>query len=184
MKHPLRRTEGLLVEHVGDELLILDPVSHQAHSLGLVAAAVWQACDGTRDRAALAAHCSLDLAAVDHGLETLADCDLLTATATATATDGVSRRTALRKAVITGAGIGVAVPLIRTIAVPNAAAQASTSTCVAHSACTLSYNGTSCQGASIFDSCSGQPAGCVCTGGTTCAPNGQFFSQLSGGTCQ
>ena len=43
---PLARSEGLVVEEVGDELLVADPLSSRAHSLNAFAARVWQACDG------------------------------------------------------------------------------------------------------------------------------------------
>jgi len=44
---PLARSADLIVDSVGDELLVYDSVSHRAHSLNSVGAAVWRACDGT-----------------------------------------------------------------------------------------------------------------------------------------
>ena len=47
-RKPVARTEELGVEEIGDELLVYDQRSDQAHCLGSAAARVWRACDGTR----------------------------------------------------------------------------------------------------------------------------------------
>lgn len=52
---PLARTSGVVVKAVGDEVLVYDLSRHRAHSLNGVAAAVWRACDGTRDATGIAA---------------------------------------------------------------------------------------------------------------------------------
>jgi hypothetical protein len=52
-ERPEARTSGVVVKAVGDEVLVYDLARHRAHSLNPVAAAVWRACDGTRDVAAL-----------------------------------------------------------------------------------------------------------------------------------
>ena len=46
-KLPLARSEGLLVEELGDETLVYDRESHEAHCLNRSAALVWRHCDGT-----------------------------------------------------------------------------------------------------------------------------------------
>src|SRR5664280_2841413 len=43
---PLARGQDLVVEPLGDELLVFDATVHRAHSLNAFAAAVWHACDG------------------------------------------------------------------------------------------------------------------------------------------
>jgi 6-phosphogluconolactonase (cycloisomerase 2 family) len=45
---PVVRSDGVLVQALGDELVIYDHLSEQAHALNAVAASVWRACDGTR----------------------------------------------------------------------------------------------------------------------------------------
>src|SRR5581483_8256515 len=50
---PLARSEGLLVESIGDELLVYDEQRRVAHSLNETVTLVWRACDGSRDLAGL-----------------------------------------------------------------------------------------------------------------------------------
>lgn len=45
---PLARRDGLTIETVGDEVLILDSTSNTVHLLNRPAAFVWQQADGTR----------------------------------------------------------------------------------------------------------------------------------------
>jgi hypothetical protein len=60
---PTRRTSGLVVKTVRDEVLVYDLDRHRAHSLNPVAAAVWRSCDGARDLPALAAAARAELGA-------------------------------------------------------------------------------------------------------------------------
>jgi Coenzyme PQQ synthesis protein D (PqqD) len=146
MSEPVARSEGLLVEPMGDDLLVFEPATGRAHSLNAAAASVWRACDGTRDVDALAACCGLDPIAVALGLDSLRGCELLIDF------EGprVSRRQALRMIAVLGAGIA-AVPVIRSIIAPSAAMAASTA-CVAH--------GDFCQGQSC---CPKSDRGVFCT---------------------
>lgn len=121
------------MEEIGDELLVFDVDRQVAHSLNGVATLVWRACDGSRDAGGIAAACELDLDVVELTLAELANIDVLV--------DGqpeervVSRRQVLRRGVLTGAAIGVALPVIRSVTAPSAAlAAGSTLTC--GSACT------------------------------------------------
>jgi hypothetical protein len=43
---PLARHDDLVVEHLGDEVLVYDIASERAHCLNATAALVWQNCDG------------------------------------------------------------------------------------------------------------------------------------------
>jgi hypothetical protein len=54
MQHPLARTEGLSLTHLGEELMLYDEQSHKAHSLNATASWVWQHCDGQTSIAELA----------------------------------------------------------------------------------------------------------------------------------
>ena len=131
MIETVARSEGLLVEPMGDELLVFEPATGRAHSLNPPAASVWRACDGTRDLDALAEHCGLDPVAVALALDSLRACELLIGF------EGprVSRRQALRRAAMLGAGIA-AVPVIRSIIAPSAAMAASTACVPPGDACT------------------------------------------------
>jgi hypothetical protein len=114
---PLARSVDLVVEPMGEELLVYDTRAERAHSLNPAAASVWRACDGQRDVEALARHCELDPVAVELALDSLRDCDLLIDFPGRR----VSRRHALRAAAVAGAGIGVAFPVVRSIVLPTAA---------------------------------------------------------------
>lgn len=155
--HPLGRSDGLVVEPLGDEVLVFDQEAHRAHSLNAVAVAVWEACDGTRGRDQLAQHCGLAGDAVDLALDSLARCDLLVDHNPSASR--VSRRAVLRRAALTGAGIGVALPVIRSITAPSVAA--------AQSGC--SGTGESCGSRGSNPSCC---AGSTCRGNGVCGSGG------------
>jgi hypothetical protein len=110
---------------LGDDLLVFDATTNRAHSLNATAAAVWRACDGTRGRDQIAEHCQLDPVAVDMAVNNLADAKLLVE-GYARLTERISRRSALRKAALTGAGISIALPVIRSVVAPSAAMAGST----------------------------------------------------------
>ena len=111
---PRARTEELVVEELGDELLIYDLRTDAAHSLDGDAAAVWRACDGQASPAGVADATGLEAAAVDHALLELAERDLLDPPL------DHSRREALKIGATAGA-VGVAIPIIRSIVAPTAA---------------------------------------------------------------
>lgn len=125
MLTPLARSADLVVEPLGEELLVFDSKTNRAHSLNAAAASVWRACDGARDADALAQYCELDPIAVQLALDSLGKCQLLVDF------EGphVSRRQALRRAAVVGAGISVALPVIRSITAPSAYAAGSIHGC-------------------------------------------------------
>jgi hypothetical protein len=120
---PAARNTDLLIEPVGDELVVLDCASNEAHALDARAAALWRACDGQRSVAELARDCSLPETVVDDTLQRLADCDLLMPVEAVS--DGVSRRVVVRRLALAGAGVGFGLPLIASVAVRPASAAAS-----------------------------------------------------------
>jgi Coenzyme PQQ synthesis protein D (PqqD) len=67
---PRARKDGLMVQEVGDELLVYDEERKHAHRLNRTAALVWRACDGTRTVAEIAA-------SLREGLNPVADEDLV-----------------------------------------------------------------------------------------------------------
>lgn len=120
------------MEPIGDELLVFDQERRVAHSLNEVAARVWRACDGARDLVALGDECGVDEQTLRLALERLRDAQLLTdtefvLTSAGGEPEGLSRRAMLRKSVLAGAGIGVAIPVIRSITAPSLAMAASSS---------------------------------------------------------
>jgi hypothetical protein len=121
---PLARSDGLVVEALGDELLVYDRDTDQAHSLDPAAAEIWRACDSTATPADIAARLNLDEAAVQASLKHLAELDLLTGEAAAL-TVTHSRRAVLRRGLVAGAAGAVAVPVISSIVAPPAHAQGS-----------------------------------------------------------
>jgi hypothetical protein len=164
---PRRREQGLTVETLGDELLVFDQDSNRAHSLNATAASVWQACDGTRTPDQLAEWCELDPQTVSLALDTLADTNLLAGYDNSG--ERVSRRTVIRRMALTGAGVGVALPVVRSIVAPSAAmavsgARCNPTGCATSSYC--SYSGTCHHGHSASHG-SGHP----CTGNNECAYN-------------
>jgi len=67
----------LVVEEIGDELLVADRKNNRAHSLNPLAARVWHACDGDTTTEQLVAKLDADPDAVAHALAELSDCELL-----------------------------------------------------------------------------------------------------------
>src|SRR5215208_2518208 len=74
---PLARADELVIEELGDELLVFDLARDRAHSLGAPAARVWRACDGETKVEALSATLELDDDTVARALIELRDCHLL-----------------------------------------------------------------------------------------------------------
>jgi hypothetical protein len=122
---PLARSEGLLIEEVGDELLICDPDSNRAHSLNAFAARVWQACDGETTSEALVVKLGSDRDSVARALAELSDCELLERTGPPiVGNGGVTRRDLGVRAAKVGAAaavISVALPVAEAAATPTPA---------------------------------------------------------------
>jgi hypothetical protein len=107
------------VEELGDELLVYDLNTDEAHSLDPSAAAIWRACDANSTAPGIAARTGQSETAVRTTLERLAELDLLAAGSFAA--DTHSRRAVLRRGLLAGAAGVAAVPLIRSIVTPPAA---------------------------------------------------------------
>lgn len=127
MQSPRARYEHMLVEEVGDELVVVDEARHVATSLNRTAATVWRHCDGATSVAELAAILQRDVdAAADEDLvwvtlDELGRSQLLEQPIERAADDvNLSRRRFMRRV-----GIGVAaaalLPELGTIFVPAAA---------------------------------------------------------------
>ncbi len=109
---PRAREDGLLVEEVGEELLLYDRESHTAHCLSPIAACVWRHCNGKRDVTELATLAG-ETENVVVALNELLEKNLLDAEPQLTqgSVPGISRREALVRGVRIGAVVAAA-PLI------------------------------------------------------------------------
>jgi hypothetical protein len=121
---PLARSEGLIVKELDGELLVYDSETNLAHALSVETATLWRACDGCADTRALSARCHTSVDVVQITVARLRELGLLEGE---DAQDGDTRRDALRKITIAGAGLA-AVPTISSIVVPTAAQAASVPT--------------------------------------------------------
>lgn len=124
---PLARTDELVVEEVGDDLLVYDQTNECAHSLSVAAARVWRACDGETSLEALGAKLDLDADTVTRALEELGECNLLDNGQPVT---GMTRRQATLKTAKLGVGVASA-PLIYSILAPVPAMAATQAYCLA-----------------------------------------------------
>jgi Coenzyme PQQ synthesis protein D (PqqD) len=123
---PLARSEDLLIEAVGDELLVCDSENNRAHSLNAFAARVWEACDGETTADQLVDKLDSDRDSVAHALAELADCELLERNGplVVAGNGGMTRRDlGLRTAKIGAAAaiISVALPVAEAAATPTPA---------------------------------------------------------------
>lgn len=125
--HPKARTEQLLLQEVGDELVVYDQQRHRAHRLNGAAALVWRHCDGRTGVADLAAllhgesNVPADEELVRLALDQLARAHLLQDDSTRpTDAARISRRQVLRKLGRTAA-VALLVPTVMTILAPTPA---------------------------------------------------------------
>lgn len=154
-QRPMRRTSGLVVKEAGAELLVYDLERHRAHSLNPVAAAVWRACDGTRETSALAATVadetgrSVPGEVLRYAVQSLGRARLLT---TAVCGEGLTRRDLIRRL---GPAVVVLLPVVATVVAP---------TPVQAQSCTPNFAPVQC----TSDTCC---SGCCCTSlGGICVP--------------
>ncbi len=128
---PLARTEALLVEPIGDEVVIYDVERKEAHCLKALGALVFGNSDGRTSTVQLAELATLrlgepvDTARVE---EVLAQLDERSLIADLPIGGGISRRDMMRRSAMAGAA-AVAAPVISTILAPSAAAATSLGPC-------------------------------------------------------
>ena len=151
-RKPVARTENLVVEEIGDEVLIYDQRIDEAHCLSVSAGQVWRACDGTMDAKELAAKLVLDADTVTRALQELEECSLLDVLPSSR----ITRREATAKMAKVG-GAAAAAPLIYSILAPTPALATSQNTCINLTQCF--GNGSGC--ATCYQ------AGCACCGSGT-----------------
>ncbi len=118
---PEARSEGLLVEQVGDELVVFDETTFEAHALKPVAAAVFSAADGNSTVEDLAASVGATLgrevtmSEVDAALSELESVGLMVEPSE-TLSEGISRRRLLQVGGATAAGVMVSSALVPALA--------------------------------------------------------------------
>jgi hypothetical protein len=153
---PLARSEGLIIEEIGDEVLVYDSMVDTAHCLSPDATRVWQRCDGRTPTGGLAAQVGLSPDRVKTALEELERCELLEEFG------GHTRREMGLKVVKTGAAVA-ATPLIISVMAPTPAMATTFIVCASRSS-------NNCGG---LDGCSSVPGCCCCTPpvmGPYCSP--------------
>ncbi len=163
---PAARSEQLIVEKVGDETVIYDLDSKEAHCLKALAAVVFDCADGASNASDIAELASYRLArpvTEAEVLESLAQLDdsSLLVQPSPSEQNGVSRRQALRTFAAAGAGT----ILVTTVSAPAALAWSTGSTCKALTpSCTpdCSDKDGSCSGCLPCDEGHPCPSGYVC----------------------
>lgn len=125
---PRARHDHLVVEVIGDELLIYDTVNDRAHTLNRTAAAVWKLCDGKRSVSEITIlvarqlHQPINEQTVWYALEKLDEFQLLAESVRVPpAMAGISRREFLTKFAVAAA----VVPVVKTLQIPAAPSGAS-----------------------------------------------------------
>lgn len=158
---PQARQEELVIEGLGDETLVYDMRSHQAHCLNRTAALVWNRCDGRSTvnemKTALEKelHLPVNSNVVWLALEQLGKAKLLSDRLPVSISQpAMSRRAVIKKI---GLGAAVALPLVTSILAPTTAEAA---TCIASGGVCNQSNNRCCSG---ICNCNqpGQPP-CLC----------------------
>ena len=116
---PKARTADLVTERVGDELVVYDGASSEAHCLSTLASAVFVAADGRTSTADLAAIASrelnevVDVPAVEQALVELQECGLVESLEVG----GISRRGFMQRSAAVGGAV-VAGSLVTSVVTP------------------------------------------------------------------
>ena len=158
---PPGRRDGLIVEKLGEELLVYDSENTRAHSLNSVAAAVWEASDGERDAAAIAELVGVPEDSVWRALSQLEERRLLDGELPARMSGPeYSRRQAMRRVGLIGASAAFAAPLVKSIVVPSAANAGAVQSCVSiNNPCGTPVSTTGCDTSTFPPCCPGLACG-------------------------
>ena len=127
------RKDDLIVQKLGDEVIVYDRGSHRAHSLNRSAALVFEKLDGTHDLGGVARELGKDLGTARRG-------DIVAAAVNELAAADLLKPGAQlpRRALLRGMAAGL-IPVVVSIAVPSAA---SAQSCVPDSG--SCYSGSEC----------------------------------------
>jgi hypothetical protein len=186
---PAARSDGLLIEPVGDEIVVYDTQSKQAHCLKPLAAIVFECSDGratVRDMAKVAEDrlgqgvSEAEVADAVAQLESLGllQIPLVVLPGTAGNGNGLSRREMLRRVGFAGAAAATATTLVTSIVAPTPAFAASgippgcpgcnkNPDCTSSHCCQPGAPGKQCgQGCCVLGNNSCHLSSCTCVGGT------------------
>lgn len=120
-----KRVEGLLIERVDGELLVVRESSHEAHALNETAAIVFDLCDGSTSRASMTAEVSrrtglpADESVVDLALTELVEAGLVVLDDEES--PAITRRALIRRLALPAAAMAL-LPVVETVLVPSRAA--------------------------------------------------------------
>ena len=170
---PQARTDGLIVEEMGEELLVYDTEDNSGHSLSSEAARVWRCCDGTTTVDELAGQLDLDTATVGRALEELNVAGLLSMPSLSPKSNGHTRREVTFRFARTGAA-AASVPLVFSVLAPTAQAAVTLAFC--RSACGGGPTGCTTDGCG--DCCRPEFEGCCC-----CDPGNGFVKDCVPADC-
>jgi hypothetical protein len=173
MKLPLARTENIVMQEVGDDLLIYDLIINKAICLNRTSAIVYRACDGKTPFDELKRRSNFTDELIFLALDELRKVSLLPREYESPLA-GLTRREAIKKAALTSI---IALPVITTITAPKAVQAQS-----GGGALCLNNN---CEDGNL--SCNGGAGGCAATfqaqgGGECCTSGGNCFCTPIG-TC-
>lgn len=167
---PAARSEGILVEPVGDEVVVYNTETREAHCLKPLAAFVFESADGTVTADTLAQRASDHLGEpttaeqINDAVLQLRECQLLDEPLVML--DGTSRREALKRFAYAGAAATAAAPLVTSIISPTAAMAASPIP-PGCSGCTQNHQCAPSQGGGT--GCTGNEGHCCTNDNQTCA---------------
>lgn len=171
---PHAREEALLVQEVGDELVVYDQERHRAHRLNRTAALVFRRCDGRKTVAELAALVQEDSGLPEGeglvwlALDRLEKAHLLRERLKRPAKEaGITRRRVMRKLGVAGV-LSFLLPVVTTLAVPTPAMAGTPARGCCEfrpTGCAVGVTQAQCEGAggTFFagaTACIGQPARC------------------------
>lgn len=119
-----KRVDGLLVERIDGEVLVVKESSHEAHALNEAASIVFDLCDGAMSREAMAAEVArrtglpVDEGVVDLALADLVEAGLVVLDDEAPAT--ITRRGLIRRLALPAAAMAM-LPVVETVLMPSPA---------------------------------------------------------------
>jgi hypothetical protein len=119
-----KRVEGLLIERIDGEVLVVKESSHEAHALNEAAAIVFDLCDGSMSRADMAAEVARRTGLpVDEGVVDLALADLFEAGLVVLDHEepaAITRRGLIRRLALPAAAMAL-LPVVETVLMPSPA---------------------------------------------------------------
>jgi DNA-binding transcriptional ArsR family regulator len=164
--YPLARSEGIVTEELGDEMVAYVEATQTVHALSKDAASVWRQCDGHSSAADIARRLGLDEARVAHALDELSGAELMEEP------EGISRRALYKRTAKLGAA-ALGAPLIYSVAIRPTSAHASTPPC----SCPAGQPNCGCPGSGSVKLSNGTCAK-PCTTGDQCTMDCFVFSSL------